>query len=355
MEKLKSQTLPVANQPPPEKQIKFDFVIGALETVYAKIFAILTFIYLIVQFLAILGILPKPYGILPEPYRPPTILVSIGLIVIFTYYYIYIKAYKFTIKILNDNINLLTEENKKLKEELEEFKQKTIPKDPSKLISEHQHIGYPDVRFAIYSLSKKIEDSGFFGGKQHGRYNTKENIIFGIDRGGAILGGLLAKNLGVAIKTFAINWADKQPQIITPDPSYRGETSIIYGKCLDNIDYKKVKNILLVDDTIRGGDTMLAAKTLLRNILTDNKIPFIFICDENRTPQPDEIKINIACILYQQEDIHRIKLPEFCVYQTKAVKRYLLWDTTRDEMKIPDKEKEIFDKYYENIPNKQIQ
>lgn len=73
------------------------------------------------------------------------------------------------------------------------------------------------------------------------RYDPKKNIIIGVDRGGAIVGGMLAKNLGLAITTLAISYANPP------------KTN------LKNIDFCCVKKILLVDDAIRKGGTMKAA------------------------------------------------------------------------------------------------
>lgn len=286
------------------------------------------------QFLAILGIIPKSY-VVPEPYRSPTILVAIGLISIFIYYYIYIEIYKL-IKLLAIQIKNLTAENERLKEEL---KQKTIPKDPSNLIDEH--LGYPDVKFAIYALSKKIDQTpNFFIKDAAGRYDTKRNIIIGIDRGGAIVGGLLAKNLGLAIKTLAINYANP-PQILQgkePDSANIRETSIIAGRCLENIDFDGVTNILLVDDAIRNGHAMLSAMNMLNRILTDR----------NRLGQ---IRIKKACILYQQAVDPLIRLPEFCVYQTNIVRIWLPWDTTRQALIPTGEEKRLFEELYVHIQN----
>lgn len=73
------------------------------------------------------------------------------------------------------------------------------------------------------------------------RYDSKKNIIIGIDRGGAIVGGMLAKTLGLAITTLAVSYAN-------PPKSN-----------LKNIDFSSIKKILLVDDAIRKGKTMQAA------------------------------------------------------------------------------------------------
>ncbi|MFZ3168572.1 MAG: hypothetical protein WA130_13230 [Candidatus Methanoperedens sp.] len=325
--------LQVTNQPPPRQTVLRDFLIGVLENVYTRIIAILTFIYLIIQFLAILGIIPKPYGIVQEPYRSPTILIAIGLLSIFVYYYIFVGIYKF-MKLLAIQIKTLTAENDKLKME---FKEKNIPKDPSKLINDH--LAYPDVKFAIYALSKKIDQTpNFFVRDANGRYDTQKNIIIGIDRGGAIVGGLLAKNLGLAIKTLAINYANP-PQILQGQgPENIRVTSIITGKCLDNIDFDSVTNILLVDDAIRNGFTMLSARTMLDRIINEkNKL--------------GQIRIKEACILYQQAVSPLIRLPEFYVYQTNIVRIWLPWDTTRQALLPIGEEKRLFEDLYMQIQN----
>ncbi len=311
------------------------------------------------MFLKILGIIQEPT--ISEPIN----ILVIALIALYFALYIGHKIYKWA-KDRDERLWKLTEENIKLSKQIEKLTDEIInltiqlikPKDPVNLIDDH--LGYPDVKFAIYCLSKKIEESDFFGDKDvNGRYNARKNIIIGIDRGGAIVGGLLAKNLGVAIKTLAINWADRLPPIIPaeePDPLHRRTTSIILGDCLDNIDFKGVKNILLVDDTIRTGHAMIAAKSLVRDKLNKINKPFRFVCDNpdpGRTGGQNEnmININIACILYIQTANPIIEVPEFCVYQTEKGKIWLLWDTTRPEMKIKGEEKKLFDEYYNHIPN----
>lgn len=329
--------LQVTNQPPPWRTTLRDFLKGVLENVYARIIAILTFIYLIIQFLAILGIIPKPYGIVQEPYRSPTILVAIGLISIFIYYYIFLGVYKLT-QLLAVQITNLTAENERLKLDLNE---KNLPKDPSNLISDH--LRYPDVKFAIYALSKKIDQTpNFFVRDADGRYDPKRNIIIGIDRGGAIVGGLLAKNMGLAIKTLAINYANP-PQILEGQGRDNvRETSIIAGKCLDNIDFESITNILLVDDAIRGGFAMLSATNMINRIIADkNKL--------------GKIRIKQACILYQQAVSPLVRLPEFCVYQTNMVRIWLPWDTTRQALIPIGEEKRLFEDLSMRIESVSIQ
>lgn len=102
----------------------------------------------------------------------------------------------------------------------------------------------------------------FLARKNNGRtisqkYDPVRNIIIGVDRGGAVIGGMLAKNLGLAIKTLATAYA------YPPKRDTGIMTSIRSGECLNNIIFEDVKRILLVDDAIRGGGSMKAARDML--------------------------------------------------------------------------------------------
>lgn len=351
-----------------------EFINNVINPIISNFIAIGSFIYLATQLIAIF------FGkkiIVPEEYRPLTIWVAFSLIMFSLIYYLmpeesrpltiwvafflimfsliyYWRRWKINskVKILEIQIENLSKQNNDLMVEIIKLREQlatTIkPKDPYILIPDGDHLRYPDVKFAVYCLSKKIEESDFFGNKDAGNnYNAKKNIIIGIDRGGAIVGGLLAKNLGVAVTTLAINWADRPPKDkipADPDPLHRKATSIIFKKNLDNIDFKNVKNILLVDDAIRKGNAMIAAERLVRDKLS--KI--------NKVGNENLISINIACILYVQQANQIIGLPEFCVYQTKDTKLWLLWDTNRPEMKIKADEKKLFDEYYNRIPKREI-
>ena len=339
-----------------------EFIDYVINPIISNFIAIGSFIILTSQLIAIL------FGkkiIVPEESRPPTIWLAFFLIMFSLIYYLVPEESRpptiwvASSLIMFSLIFYLIIQIKNLRKQLKDPK----PKDPDDLIPFSDYLIYPDVKFAIYCLSKKIEESEFFGDKNaSNNYNVKRNIIIGIDRGGAIVGGLLAKNLGVAVTTLAINWSNDNPKDripVVPDPSHRKETSIIFEKYLDNIDFRNVKNILLVDDAIRIGNAMIAAKKLVEAKLKKIDKVANFVCDEtnpNRAGGHDEkvININIACILYVQQANEIIGLPEFCVYQTGDSKLWLLWDTTRPEMKMKTDEKNIFDEYYTRIPKGEI-
>jgi hypoxanthine phosphoribosyltransferase len=72
-------------------------------------------------------------------------------------------------------------------------------KDPSIFVGEN--LNYLDIESDIYFLTNNIVESNFLIFDEHAdKFDAKKNIIIGIDRGGAIVGGMLAKNLGLAIE-----------------------------------------------------------------------------------------------------------------------------------------------------------
>lgn len=293
-----------------------NILIKALKSAHAKYVAYVTFIYLTVQLFAIVTGTKIP--VVPERLRFPTIIIAI---ILFSSYIFY-KA--------RELFHLI-------------YEQKAEPKDPSKLIN--VSLGYDDVEFAIYGLTKKlIDDPNFLVKDATGKYDAKRNIIIGVDRGGAIVGGMLAKNLGLAVKTLAINWANPPQTNIEQDPSIGIETSIRALGCLENIEFDNVTNILLVDDAVRKGDAMQAAKIVLNKKLKE-------------IGKSDKIKIEVACILYQQEAKPKIKLPKFAVYQTNKSKRWLPWDKMHfyeEEMRLEERKKEHFEKLCKSIKTELI-
>jgi len=122
---------------------------------------------------------------------------------------------------------------------------------------------YQDVRAGV---NKLVEYSFHFG----------PEVIIGINRGGAIVGGLIGKHLGIV------------PQIIEVDPKpSSGKTSsekTSSGKMwFCNIDELCGRKVLLVDDRLADGNHMMAAYNYLQPIVGDiRRVVFTWIRDNRR-------------------------------------------------------------------------
>lgn len=295
----------------PKKKI-LEFINNIIKPTYRNFIVIASFIYLVTQIIAIF------FGIkivMPEQYRDQTIWIAGSLIIISLIYYWIKSKFKIPYEILKHQSEQVLEKLKIQEESLKLLEGLSKIKKPP-LIKE-VNLTYPDIEFAIYCLIKKIDKSNFFDKDASGKYDPKKNVIIGIDRGGAIVGGMLAKNLGLSITTLAIAYADKPKTVdgtITP---------ILVG-CLDDIQFDSVTKILLVDDAIRKGSTMLVAKQTLEQIINSKN---------------KQMVLNIACILYQQQNHPLIKEREvsFCTYKTMWADIWFPWDLY--ERKLLEKDK----------------
>ncbi len=380
--------------------IKIFNVFKLLNTVLAEASAILTSIYIIFQFSAILGIIREPYGIISEPYRTFTILIAFILL-----------TFSIGYKINKSNKKYREEIISKLDEISTDLKGKNKydePKNPSIPINEN--LRYNDVEFAIYYLTKQIIEDGFFekkdlfcwnkipgtdddkfrkffrkflpegmvnynikrdgnaiivskGEKSYSitlsdnqtnaelkigakyyefpvkkesemrtvyEYDSEENLIIGVDRGGAVMGGMLAKNFGLAVKIIAVGYANP------PEREDGKKTSIRSDICLNDINFENVKKILLVDDAIRTGKVMTAGMKMLNQKLENEK-------------KSKQIEVRIACIL-NQEPLHKRSFDiHYSVYNTPHG-ILLPWDKMHlsDGMKLQD-EKEVFEQLIRKI------
>ena len=272
--------------------------------VFAKIIALISLSVLISQFY---GILYGETVIVPPKYRIFVILILLFPIVNFIYKWILPRV-------------------------------RNPESDPEKDLT------YRDVDFSIYCLIEQIFEDKFLIELEKNRYDPMENLIIGIDRGGSIVGAILAKKLGLTITTLAVKWAN-------PEAS-KGKTSCVEaGGCLKGsyIDFQNIKRILLVDDAIRTGNTMIIAKALLEKEI--GKI------------QDHNIEYKTACMLIQRpwkkksmEEIKRFK-PDFMVYATKHANINMPWDkedwNKSDEKnfkQICSKSKIIKELLFEQIP-----
>lgn len=293
-----SQPASETNQQPSERLSFQDILTKALESTHAKYVTFVTFIYLTVQFFAI--VTGTKIGV-PDSLRFPTIIISIIIIASYTFY----KA------------RILFYQNQSLYEQLAK------PKNPSILINEN--LRYHDVELAIYCLIKKLVDSSVivYADNTRKKFDTEKNIIIGIDRGGAIVGGLLGKGLRLAANTFAIYYANP--------PMRAGGviSSINSSKCLESIDFSCVEKVILVDDAIRTGRSMEIAVKMLDEIKETHNFEY-----------------TIVCILNVADVGHREVNPDFFVYQTRNIDLKLPWDETHWDIMQSNRE---FDKLCSKI------
>ena len=111
---------------------------------------------------------------------------------------------------------------------------------------------WSDAEYAMSMLADRMSTFGF-------------DLIIGIDRGGAIVAGVLAKHLRVCMSTMA-----SSPRWMISDPEGSLDDGI-KKQPLQGSNSKKL-NILLVDDACRSGDTMRRAVEVLRRLRGDCEI-----------------------------------------------------------------------------------
>jgi len=272
-----------------------------IKPTYHNFVVIVSFILLLSQLIAIfLGI----QIVIPPEYRFIAIGITISLILIsFVYYWV-----KFQAKYTEDELIRRIKRN---------------PQDPTKDIT--QNLTIDDVNFAVYCLTRKISLSGFLycSDGSTSEYDAEKNLIVGIDRGGAIVGGLLGKSLGLAVTTLSIFYAF--PVLLSP-PGIR--TAINRGKYLDDIDFTSVKKVLLVDDAVRTGQTMEEA----RKILDHKKEEYNF---EYRT-------VSILYNPYHRRHFNRKH--NYYIYKTHVTDLKLPWDKYEDSRDYFKEFEEICDK-----------
>jgi hypoxanthine phosphoribosyltransferase len=150
-------------------------------------------------------------------------------------------------------------------------------------------LSYVDVEYSIDELIKDIR--GF-----------SPDIIIGIDRGGAIVGGMLAKYLERPLTTMSssIAWTISDPLSSLDD----GVKHL--GK--QRTEKYNNKKILLVDDVCRGGGTLKRAYKVL-----DEKCNF---------------ELQTAVILNEKREVgpSKVFMPNFFVYETERLNVRMPWD-----------------------------
>lgn len=272
--------------------------------------AIGSFIYLVVQLIAIFF---EIRIIIPEEFRPLTMWIAFSLIILSMGYYWTKSIFKRAEERIKKAISAKDEEIKKAISAKDEEIKKAIRnlkevKDPKIDVEE---LTYRDIEFSIYCLTKQLISSDFlfYADKATPELDTEKNLIIGIDRGGSIVGGLLAKSLRLTLTNLAIYYAD-------PPITAKGiKTSIRSAKCLENVDFSRVKSVLLVDDAVRTGESLKAAIEILKKIKATHEFEYR--------------KVSILNYPYLHR---RVENPDFFVFKTKNIDLKLPWDVHWDTM-----------------------
>lgn len=157
------------------------------------------------------------------------------------------------------------------------------------------HLSYVDIEYAIKELIKDVKETAFY----------PPHIIIGIDRGGAITGGILSKNLYLPLATMTSSekWTISNPVLSLDDgiknPPKRTEK------------YKDINKILLVDDACRTGWTLKKAYDALM------KYGF---------------EIKTATILNEEKELGPGKFikPDFSIYKTTKLNIRMPWDLAKE-------------------------
>ena len=170
------------------------------------------------------------------------------------------------------------------------------PKDPSADVIENLNLR--DVEYAIDRLSADMLKN-----------EVHPDIIVGVDRGGAIVSGMLGKALGLPVvhissaKTWTISSSLGSLDEGLRDADKRNPESS-FG------------SILLVDDASRSGRRLERARLTLKRIA-----------------DLEQSELNTAVILYVERtgSAAQIRDPNFLVYRTKNSVLALPWDRAKPE------------------------
>lgn len=241
------------------------------------------------------------------------------IIVILTYNWM-----KYKIKVeIQDNTKVIS----KIMDELNTlYSHFHLIKNPENDVA--QNLSFIDIEFAIYCLVHQIVRLEFLlkDPKDLNKYHMHKNLIIGIDRGGAIVGGLLGKSLVLPVTTVGIKYSFNSPLSHTEKGASINEIpntpAIDYSSNLINVDLTNVERIILVDDAVRTGTSMKTAINLLETIKSEKNLKFEFIT---------------ACVLREVMTTRPVlkdptaktrAFPDIYVYKTEKLNVNPPWDLT---------------------------
>ena len=182
-------------------------------------------------------------------------------------------------------LDLEDKHQKDLEDKIANIRRQIVEPYPKNKFVDKEILSYVDVAYAIDELIGDIKSKGF-----------EPDIIIGIDRGGAIVGGMLAKYRGNPLTTISSS----------PDWTISSSEKSLDDGIKDSTKNIK-KNILLVDDACRRGRTMKKAHVVLVD-----KCKFR--------------ELKTATILNVEEMPHKEFIPDFFVYKTNRAGTMMPWD-----------------------------
>lgn len=178
-------------------------------------------------------------------------------------------------------------------------------------------IRYTDIEYAIYQLGESLGKSNDFLIEEipgNSNFDKEKNIIIGIDRGGAIVGGLLGKMLKLPVTTIGMRYAKNSP---LDDRAYI--TAVDAEKNFKNLDFSKVERIILIDDAVRTGTNLTEAVKNLNNYIENQT---------HDTLRRNQILIKTACILKVNTNaVPGIEQPHVFIFNTDISRLSMPWDT----------------------------
>lgn len=217
----------------------------------------------------------------------PLISVIFLLVSIFTQYipkqYFWYTILCFVILFLTSLIISLYVEGKRVRDQEPWHRKELLVK---------RILSYVDVEYSIDELIKEI--IGF-----------SPDIIIGIDRGGAIVGGMLAKYLERPLTTMSSSdkWTISKSILSSLDDGIKDSEE----------GAKKISKILLVDDACRTGATLKKAYNTLKAI--------------------PGYELKTATILNEERELGPSKVckPNFYVYKTEQANVRMPWDKGKNK------------------------
>jgi hypoxanthine phosphoribosyltransferase len=300
-----------------DQQLIKDFFNEAVCPTMLNIFAVVSLLPLVFTlFIVFTG----QQMVFPDKYLSTIIIISsMIIIVILTYNWM-----KYKIKVeIQDNTKVIS----KIMDELNTlYSHFHLIKNPENDVA--QNLSFIDIEFAIYCLVHQIVRLEFLlkDPKDLNKYHMHKNLIIGIDRGGAIVGGLLGKSLVLPVTTVGIKYSFNSPLSHTEKGASINEIpntpAIDYSSNLINVDLTNVERIILVDDAVRTGTSMKTAINLLETIKSEKNLKFEFIT---------------ACVLREVMTTRPVlkdptaktrAFPDIYVYKTEKLNVNPPWDLT---------------------------